>query len=171
MKIPTGVVGDALIDGDYRYWLTRTWNPALPRLCFLMLNPSSAAEDVDDPTIRACCTFARNLGRGGIIVVNLYAYRATDPAAMLAQPPAVRVGPDNDRWLVHWTKSAREVVCAWGADGEASRVDEVLTLLRENRVQPLCLRQTKSGHPSHPLARGKGFIPRDTRPVPYARAS
>src|SRR5262245_19133112 len=87
---------EALISpcGLYRYWLTRTWDNSLRRVCWVMLNPSTADAEQDDPTIRRCVGFARSWGAGGIIVVNLFAFRASDPKALLRA--ADPVGPDND---------------------------------------------------------------------------
>ena len=80
MKPRAMTVGAAGISecGCYRYWLTRTWNPRRATLCWVLLNPSTADADRDDPTIRRCQGFARSWGYGGIVVVNLFAYRATD---------------------------------------------------------------------------------------------
>lgn len=69
-------------DGRYRYRLWRTWAPELPRMAWIMLNPSTADAEVDDPTIRRCVGFAKREGCGGIEVVNLYAYRSTDPSVL-----------------------------------------------------------------------------------------
>ena len=82
MPLHGAVVSD---DGLYRYILTRTWDRSLPALVFCMLNPSTADATVDDPTIRKCIGFAQRLGYGGIIVVNLFAYRATKPRELYAQ--------------------------------------------------------------------------------------
>lgn len=82
--------------GTYRYWLCREWSPGLDSLVWLMLNPSTADATQDDPTIRRCMGFARRWGYGGITVVNLYAYRATNPRDLLTA--ADPVGPENDRY-------------------------------------------------------------------------
>src|SRR5262249_62207047 len=76
--------------GRYRYWLTRTWDAARPAVCWLMLNPSTADAARDDPTIRRCIGLARRWGHGGIVVVNLFAWRAPDPAAPARAPAPAR---------------------------------------------------------------------------------
>jgi hypothetical protein len=144
--------GDAAISdcGTYRYALTRHWG-AEPSLRFVMLNPSTADAALDDPTIRRCIGFARREGFGGLVVLNLYAYRATDPKALLtcADP----VGPGNDDMLrAHMRSSvgvARPVVAAWGTNARVDRVKQVLDLCPE--VDWRCLGTTKDGHPRHPL--------------------
>lgn len=90
------IVTSASISGDYRYRLGRAWAGG-PTCTFIMLNPSTADADQDDPTIRRCVGFAKALGCGALEVVNLYAYRATNPRDLLRQDE--RVGPENDYWL------------------------------------------------------------------------
>lgn len=145
----TGVHKDALVSecGAYRYWLKRQWELLRRPLPIIMLNPSTADAEIDDPTIRRCMAFARREGYGGIFVVNLYALRATDPKALAtASDP---IGPANAHWLSQAISHAAggDVLCAWGAHGgDAGR-----------RVAQLCggvgkcLGKTKEGHPRHPL--------------------
>lgn len=137
--------------GQYRYMLSRagdlhaTRGPAL----FIMLNPSTADAELDDPTIRRCRGFAQTWGCNGIQVVNLYALRSTDPEGLWDHPDPV--GPENDNWLARMALAATEVVCAWGVNAQPSRVSEVAAMLAEARVQLKCLGTTKSGAPRHPL--------------------
>ena len=144
--------------GRYRYKLWRVWDPARPLGCvmFLMLNPSTATDTEDDPTIRRCIGYARSWGHGGLYVGNLFAYRATDPADLRrADHP---VGPDNDRALLEMVTQCGLVVAAWSNHGAKydRRVREVLNLVE----QPLyCLRQLRSGHPAHPLYQRKDIRP------------
>src|SRR5712664_2208515 len=79
--------------GLYRYWLRRHWDAELPPVCFVMLNPSTADAERDDPTIRRCCGFSRRWGYGGIVVVNLYAFRTSDPCCL--RNAVHPVGPEN----------------------------------------------------------------------------
>jgi hypothetical protein len=136
----------------YRYALTRRWS-ARPLAVFVMLNPSTADALVDDPTIRRCAGFARRWTCGGIGVVNLYGLRATDPRELRDHPDPV--GPDNDlviASLLSDDQPAGPVVCAWGAHpGTAERAQQVMELLRNRRISPLCLGTTKGGQPRHPL--------------------
>ncbi|GAB4590015.1 DUF1643 domain-containing protein [Nocardia sp. IFM 10818] len=144
--------------GTYRYLLTRRWAQHAPVLGWVMLNPSTADADADDPTIRRCIGFARAAGFGGIVVRNLYALRATDPRALRRHPDPV--GPDND---AHLARCADEkiTVLAWGSGGGA-RAGEVLALLAEHGVRAYHLALTRDGHPRHPL-----YLPRGLTPTPH----
>jgi hypothetical protein len=117
-----------------------------------MLNPSIADANQDDPTIRRCVGFARTWGMGGVKVVNLYAYRATDPADMwLARDRGVDiVGPQNDQWMDYISHTTSLVVAAWGTNAEESRVGEMLQRFPLGKVHRLGT-PTKGGHPRHPL--------------------
>jgi hypothetical protein len=136
----------------YRYALTRRWS-ARPLPVFVMLNPSTADALVDDPTIRRCAGFAKSWTCGGFAVVNLFGLRATDPRQMRGHPDPV--GPDNDlviASLLSGDHPAGPVVCAWGAHpGTTERARQVMELLRNRRISPLCLGTTKGGQPRHPL--------------------
>ncbi len=138
-------------DGLYRYSLGRRWAPPDEEarwVTFVMLNPSTADAALDDPTIRRCRGFAQSWGAGGMHVVNLYAYRATSPAALWVVPDPV--GPDNDRTLTGYAAMGWPMVAAWGANARRDRVAEVLDLIRD--CPPLrCLGTTKAGDPRHPL--------------------
>ena len=156
------VRSDALISqcGRYRYWLTRTWDADKPPVCWVMLNPSTADASADDPTIRRCMAFARAWGAGGIVVVNLFALRATDPRELRAQPFNV-IGPDND-WHILASTEGRRVIAAWGAHGGQSARDRRVMRLLEGR-DVVCLGVTKDGFPRHPL-----YVRRDMKPVPFS---
>ena len=84
-------------DRIHRYALYRVWDESKPLIMLIGLNPSTADENKDDPTIKRCVSFAKHWGYGGLIMVNIFAYRATDPRKMKkATDP---VGPDNDKWI------------------------------------------------------------------------
>jgi len=130
----------------WRYGLWRIWDADLPMMAFCGLNPSTADENKDDPTIRRCVNFSKDWGYGGLYMLNAYGYRATDPADMKrAIDP---VGPDNDRWLTHFAERSALVIAAWGVHCSAERESEVYQLLNQNVY---CLGTTKAGHPRHPL--------------------
>jgi hypothetical protein len=136
--------------GNFRYRLWRIWAPEAPHVLWVMLNPSTADATVDDPTIRKCIAFAKRWECGGIEVVNLYAFRATDPADLKACQ--YRVGPRNFETLrAMLANHAGPVVAAWGAHAQASvaewfRVEALLA------GKPLYrLRRNKDGTPGHPL--------------------
>lgn len=140
--------------GKFRYHLHRQWDEAGKVLLFVMLNPSTADGEADDATIRRCVRFGEHGGFGGIEVVNLFAFRATEPKDMrLAGYP---VGPQNDQWTKDAAEHALETggaVClAWGAGvAELERPQIVIPLLRRAGVEPMCLGVTRSGYPRHPL--------------------
>jgi hypothetical protein len=140
----------AVIDptGKYRYLLWRAWGLLWPRCLFIMCNPSVADAERDDPTIRRCIGFAKKWGMHGIEVVNLFAYRATEPDKLLQVDDPV--GPQNDAHLIGATARAGLVVAAWGWHGtHRGRDGEVARLLAWSHLQ--CLGKTKNGHPRHPL--------------------
>ena len=140
----------------YRYALWRTWDETLPRVMFVGLNPSTADETVDDPTLRRTMEFARRWGYGGVGNGNLFAYRATAPRDMMAADDPV--GPENDEWLTRLAGEAGLVVAAWGNDGVfLQRSAAVRSLL--SRLH--CLKVNASGEPAHPL-----YQRADTRPRP-----
>ena len=141
----------------YRYTLWRIWSEVEPVVAFVGLNPSTADESVDDPTIRRCIGFAESWGYGGLVMLNLFAYRATDPNVMkrVADP----VGPDNDGYLCSQSNMCGRIIAAWGVHG--------LHRGRANRVRLMIdnlhhLGLTKGGHPKHPL-----YLRGDTKPTPW----
>ena len=134
----------------YRYALTRVWDPAAVRLVFVMLNPSTATEVQNDPTVERCERRARALGAGGFRVVNIFAYRATDPRLMRAQQDPV--GPDNDAAIVDAAGWGQRLVCAWGSHGAHLGRGLAVEALLRRRGQPLFhLGLTQAGAPKHPL--------------------
>ncbi|MEM1113083.1 MAG: DUF1643 domain-containing protein [Pseudomonadota bacterium] len=130
----------------YRYALWRTWDADLPRVLFIGLNPSTADEKTDDPTLRRCMDFARRWGYGGVCTANLFAFRATEPADMLRA--ADPLGPRNDEWLRRLSAESELRVAAWGNHGGyQGRSGQVAAML-----PPLyCLATNRSGEPAHPL--------------------
>jgi hypothetical protein len=165
---PTAVRADAVMSdcGLYRYRLSRTWDDALRPACFVMLNPSTADATADDPTIRRCIGFARSWGCGGVVVVNLFAYRATDPYAM-REAGASAVGPDNDVHIRAAVIECNPVVCAWGVHGRFLLRDaSVKELIRRSGLpRGMCLGMTKDGHPKHPL-----YLRADAALVPFGKS-
>ena len=137
----------------YRYSLTRTWDDTGARALFVMLNPSTATEVQNDPTVERCERRARTLGFGAFRVTNIFAYRATDPKIMRAQ--ADPVGPENDATIHEsassWIRTGTEdrVICAWGAHGDHMARGEAVEVLLRKTQQPLyALGLTKAGHPN-----------------------
>lgn len=149
---------------SYRYRLWRTWDAAKPPLVFCMLNPSTADAEADDPTVSRCKERARRMGAGGLVVVNLFALRSTDPKALYQH--ADPVGPDNDSAILD-AASQGDLVCAWGNHGKLyGRAAKVLALLRAAGLPALALRVSKEGHPSHPL-----YLPYELQPQPFEAAA
>jgi len=146
--------------GTYRYTLTR-WikdGDSLEYINFVLLNPSTADAEQDDPTIRRCRGFAEAWGHYALVVTNLFAYRATDPRAMRAADDPV--GPENNHILGHIAIGSSRTVVAWGNHGNhQGRAEKVLSFL----PGPLwCLGITGQGQPKHPL-----YLARSTELVPY----
>ena len=135
--------------GAYRYALTRCWDAAGARLLYIMLNPSRASERVNDPTVERCERRARQLGFGAFRVVNLFAWRATDPRDLkTAETP---VGADNPGALAEGADWADTVLAAWGIHGAHLRG-------RSPHHLGLC----RNGHPRHPL-----YVSYDRAPEPW----
>jgi hypothetical protein len=138
--------------GEYRYSLKRRWGEG-KLLPFVMLNPSTADANIDDPTICRCMGFARREGAAGIWVVNLFGWRATDPAELdqISYPR----GEENIAALAIAVRAAGEtpVICAWGSHPLA--IDEGRSFVEWARddlgAHLMCLGKTKGGHPRHPL--------------------
>lgn len=178
--------------GKYRYSLWREWrgtgtdknwlwlggkDPSgerygMPKNCvFVMLNPSTADGEQDDPTIRRCVGFAKSWGFDRLVVVNLFAFRATDPAALLALKHSDDpVGVENQERIRKVLHNAGLIVCAWGADGCHLGQDEtMLGWIAEDNLSnaPVCaLGLTKHGHPRHPL-----YAPGNSELIPFNGAS
>ncbi len=137
-------------DELYRYELTRIWQPDGRRVSFVMLNPSTATEQQNDPTVERCERRARTLGFGAFRVTNIFAWRATDPRAMRRAPDPV--GPENDATILEAAIWADQVICAWGTHGTfMGRGATVETLLRRTGKPLFHLGLSKAGHPKHPL--------------------
>lgn len=135
---------------NYRYALTRIWDQAGKRVLFVMLNPSTATEVQNDPTVERCERRARALGFGGFRVCNIFAWRATDPRDMRAQSDPV--GPANDAAILQGCAWADAIICAWGTHGAyLTRGDAVERLMRATNLPLLHLGLSKDGHPKHPL--------------------
>lgn len=148
----------------YRYSLTRVWEKAGRRALFIMLNPSTATEMQNDPTVERCERRARALHFGAFRVLNIFAYRATDPRDMRrADDP---VGPGNDAAIAQGLSWADQVICAWGTHGEhLNRGPHVEAMLRKAGGSLYHLGLSKAGHPKHPL-----YIGYQVQPVEWRNA-
>lgn len=142
-------------DRQHRYTLWRRFSADVrysQMVAFIGLNPSTADETKNDPTVSRCIKFAKRWGGHGMVMLNAFAYRATDPQDMKIQGPRA-CGPDNDAAIEAIVRVMGTVVCCWGVHGRfLGRDKEVLALLA--RVAPqktFHLGRTKNGNPKHPL--------------------
>jgi hypothetical protein len=159
----------------YRYTLWREWGTSTledlftlpkpqdstaPYAMFVGLNPSTADETNDDPTIRRCVDFANRWGFTALCMTNLFAFRATDPLVMKAAPDPI--GQENDHWLRRVAHEAGVIIAAWGKHGAfMSRAEKVLSML----PGVYYLRLNDDGSPEHPL-----YIPAVTTPTPFGKS-
>lgn len=147
--------------GHYRYRLWRRWREG-PSVAFIMLNPSTADATQNDPTIERCHRRAVDMGFSALEVVNIFAFRATDPRDL--KSAAHPIGPDNDTRLLAAAKSSDRVICAWGGHGDhLGRHQEVRRLLKKHAINPYVLSLTAKGLPGHPL-----YLPYSRQPVLWA---
>ena len=146
-------------DRVYRYSLRRQWNEVPGKIaCWILLNPSTADETIDDPTIRRCIGFSRTWGYDRLCVVNLFAFRATNPADMKAAPDPI--GPLNDEWILKEAESSNIVIAGWGQHGShRGRSGNVRQILMSADVPLFSLKRAKNGQPTHPL-----YLPADLQP-------
>lgn len=148
----------------YRYDLTRSWgDDPMNRIVFIGLNPSTATEVQNDPTVARCIRYAQDWGYDAMTMLNAFAYRSTDPAKLrrVADP----VGKATDQYIRRLTGEARLVLLCWGTHAVHLNREAILLekLLRWDR--PLyCLKLTQAGHPSHPL-----YLRKDLQPLPFQR--
>jgi len=146
---------------QYRYTLWRDLGDMVSMgtgyVMFIGLNPSTADETSNDPTINRCINFTKRWGYTRLCMTNLFAYRATDPGVMMAQEDPV--GPDNDQTLLDMAANASLIVAAWGTHGHFMHRDAEV----RQKISGLhCIRLTKNGCPEHPL-----YLPGHLTPVPF----
>ena len=143
----------ALLSADniYRYQLSRIWDEEKPKILFIMLNPSTADEFVEDPTIRRVVNYAKDWGYGGVYVGNLYAFRSTDPKGLkcIADP----IGPENINHIQTLISLVDKVIYAWGNEQKEPN------WLKKIVETPYCIEISKKGIPKHPLYLKKCLIP------------
>ena len=147
---------DAVVSNNelYRYQLSRIWDSSLPMVMFICLNPSTADHKDDDPTILKCIKYAQNWGYGGLLIGNLFAYRATNPSEMKKVDDPV--GPLNNHYLKLMSQQVNQIVCGWGNHGTfLDRDDEVKCMFDKLYA----LKRNVSGTPSHPLYLKQSLIP------------
>ena len=140
----------------YRYSLSREWSPKAPRVLILLLNPSTANEKSDDPTILRCRKRVSSLGFGSMRICNLFAFSTKNPKNLLIEPEPI--GPKNDETILaacDWLKDGPSdpvVICGWGTNGVIlNRGDIVKEILTKNSLNIFCLGLTGNNQPKHPL--------------------
>ncbi len=154
-------------DRRHRYTLVHRWDELLNAsakggrgIAWIALNPSTADENQLDPTLRRIRDFSISWGYDFFVMLNAFAWRDTEPAAMKASLDPV--GPENDRWIKHWSDRVDRVVAAWGEHGAfRDRHRHVVNLLDPRKT--VCLARNASGQPKHPL-----YVAKKTVPVPFA---
>lgn len=174
--VVSDIKGDAWIEGDYRYSLTRIWSPGTGRMCSIMINPSTADGKVNDQTLLRNIHFARAWGYGELEVVNPFAKRSPYPKALLeCEDP---VGPKNDEAIETALENASLYLVAWGnppSKALLQRIKAIETLIIhraiQKGVQVVCLGLTMHGYPKHPHARGVHRVRDDQQPIPYVAKS
>lgn len=157
----------------FRYDLWRSWksNPFLScvterRLVFIGLNPSTADETKNDPTIVRCINFAQRYAFSGMHMLNLFGFRSTNPAGCVARG-AEAVGPDNTAHILRvcTAQTTGVVVAAWGAFPWAQeRGEEVATMLVSAGITVNVFALTRQGYPRHPL-----YLRKDLHPIPWRK--
>ncbi len=154
---------DAILDKKrkYRYMLKRQWGDSTDKFInFVLLNPSTANETVDDPTIKACIKFTQNLGYGGFYVTNLFAYRTKSPDIL--KKSTEPIGRKNDMFIKKYATKSKLVIIAWGNHGNyLNRDKDVLKFITKIKT-PYCFITTQSGQPKHLL-----YIARNTKPIKF----
>ena len=141
--------GGAVITGNYRYLLWREWDTQNKTVSFIMLNPSRADAQTNDPTITRCINFARSWGYGRLEVVNLFAYRTHKPS--LLKQAIEPIGKDNDSYILESVGKSDRVILAWGNHGLWQQQDLYTLQLLKNHNHLYSLGITKRGCPRHPL--------------------
>jgi hypothetical protein len=145
----------------WRYLLWRRWDESKPVANFLMLNPSTADELKLDPSCTRARNYAERWGYGGLIVTNIFGWRATDPKVMKSVKDPV--GRGNDAAILRAAREAKLVVCAWGTHGgHLQRGAQVVQMLATHGIQLHSLKTTAGGHPCHPL-----YLPQSLTPAEY----
>jgi hypothetical protein len=141
----------------YRYLLWRNWGDTKRRVCWVLLNPSTADEEINDPTMAKCSRFSRKWGYGGMECVNVFAWRSSDPDVLYQVPNPI--GPENDRYILEAVQRAQLVVLGWGKHGALHNRGKQVAELLKGKVMLYCLGVNGDNSPRHPL-----YIPEDRRP-------
>jgi hypothetical protein len=141
-------------DRKHRFVLWRIWDTHKPKIMFICLNPSTANEDKNDPTIRRVVNFAKNMGYGGVYMTNLYSYVSTDPNKLITSD-----SKENEIWLKQISQRCETIVFAWGAFKESKfQGAKIIKMF----PKAYALKINKDGSPRHPL-----YVPTNTELIRY----
>lgn len=161
--------------GQYRYELIRGWDNTRPMLVVVMLNPSTADAADDDPTVRVLTRVASAWGHGGLMIVNLHAYRTSRPAELWAARGRGIGTLGRGNWITvraaldYAAATSRRALVAWGADGNRLGLASTVVADAGRRgVALVCLGTNADGSPRHPMARGAHRIPADVEPIAWS---
>ncbi len=167
-----GLLGTAVFSDcySYRYTLDRHLpfcGDDIGRIAFLMLNPSTATSDNNDPTVAKCCTYASAAGGTFLTVVNIFAFRSTDPDVLKTVDDPI--GPENDSYILNVVSQSTMTICAWGKHGRIlKRGAQVVQRLIDNGLSErlYSLHLNGDGSPGHPL-----YLPLKNTPQKWISAA
>lgn len=152
------------VDRMHRYVLRRSWDNNLPTCNFIGLNPSSADETSDDPTIRRCIGFSKSFGCGELLMTNIFSIRSAYPRILRIRPVDETNSDENNEYITSVAAKSKIVIAAWGTMGNIGGRDaQVVEMLRRNNIPILCLGVTSTGFPRHPLYLRKDLVPFEYR--------
>lgn len=135
---------------NYRYALWRIWDSSKPLVMFIGLNPSTANETDNDPTIKSVCRIAKNNGYGGVYMMNCFPLVSTDPSRLQEVYDCLHETEDieNMRWLLEVRRKCKDVVFAWG---NFKIVEQRAKSITGYFKDAKALHVNKNGSPKHPL--------------------
>lgn len=144
---------------NYQFLLSRSWDEKLPKICWILLNPSVTSDQEDDETIHRCIEYSKRWNYGAMDIVYLFAYRTTFIKDLLNREEPV--GAETDRYILDSVQKADKVVLAWGGTGNFMRRNQVVLDQLKNK-DLYCLKLLIDGNPAHPL-----FLPKHQLPIPF----
>ena len=149
---------------EYRYVLKRKWGTNDDNFVnFVLLNPSTADEKEDDPTVNRCIKFAKSWEYDGIWITNLFAYIATKPENM--KKAVEPVGKDNDYYILEYAKKSKKIVIAWGSDEDFSkRGSQVIKILSQLKKTLYCFPRR---NPQHVLRVSNETLSNETKLIDF----
>lgn len=143
---------------QYRFALSRAWEPNMRVIGFILLNPSTADDKIDDPTVKKLIQFAKHNKYGGFLLANIFSLRSTDPKLLRTHHDPI--GPSNDYWIAQLTRWSEIVVCGWGNHGSLNNRGKEVKLIIP-KAKRFAFGFNNGGQPTHPLylSPTKRFLP------------